>query len=274
MAAFPSRNWHVAQRHKIIAAVSALIVAAGSSGVTRAQGTEAGPYGLSAFWTHSDLVARSTLLCLAIMLIGSAYVLLRRLWDQQIVLRNAQTVNSRFWTAPNLYEAVRSLESQSAFRAIAEDGLEAATHREGRLTDRIGADEWIAMSLQRSVAAVNDKLQQGLKLLETVGSAAPFVGLFGTVWGIHRALTDAAAEVSVAVAVGAALVMTVVGLAVAVLAMLGVSWLSGRNETAIAAVNEFADHVQAVLLSADVSLDTGLPSRRSPVSRVLMTNRR
>ena len=226
------------------------------------------PYDPRAFWTQSDLIARSTLLCLATMFIGGAYILLRRLWDQQIVLGDAQTVNSRFWIAPNLYEAVRTLESQSAFRAIAEDGLEAATHREGRLTDRIGANEWITMSLQRSVGAVNDKLQRGLAFLETVGSTAPFIGLFGTVWGIHRALTDAAGEVRVAVPIGAALVMTAAGLAVAVLAMLGNSWLVRRNKTVIDAVRDFADHVQAVLLSADIATnaDHPIPGRPVPIA--------
>lgn len=219
-------------------------------------------YDLALFWAHTDLVARSTLLCLAFMFVGGAYVLLRRSWDQQLVLRTARTVSHGFWTAPNLYEAVRGLESHSAFRAIAEEGLEAANHKEGRLTDRIGASDWIAMSLQRSVRGVHDKLQHGLTFLETVGSTAPFIGAFGTVWGIHRALTASNSAGELAIPVGAALGITAIGLAVAVLARLGYRWLSGRNKTAIDAIRAFAEGIQALLLSADAAADAGQTQRR------------
>lgn len=218
------------------------------------RGGDFSSYDLGTFWRQADIVAQGTLFCLALMLIGASYVLIRRLWDQQIVLRNAQTVNKSFWTAPNLYAAVRNLESDSAFRAIAEHGLEAATHREGRLTDRIAVNEWIAMSLQRSVGSVNANLRRGLAFVEAVGSTAPFVGLFGTAWGIHRALSGAAGDDRIAAPIGAALVLTAAGLVVTVLTVLGYRLLLRRHQAAIDAVRDFARDVQAVLLAPDVAM--------------------
>jgi biopolymer transport protein ExbB len=234
------------------AAAAARAEAAGRAGGAAAEpGTAAR---LRSVWDGSDLVARGSLICLVVMLVGGAYVLLRRGWDQHLVLRSAKTVRASFWTAPNLYEAVRNLEPDSPFRAIAEDGLEAATHRENRLTDRIDANEWIVLSLQRSVAAIAARLQQGIVFLAAVRATAPFVGLFGTVWGVHRALTDGGAGLAVE-PIGAALLMTAAGLAVAALAAFAIAMLAARNATASAAVRDFAADVQALLLSADSLVD-------------------
>ena len=118
---------------------------------------------------------------------------------------------------------------------MVEDGLSAAEHHEGTLTEQIDLHTWVTMSLQRSVEPVGNRMQGGLALLATVGSTAPFVGLFGTVWGIYHALTaiGIAGQASidkVAGPVGEALIMTAIGLAVAVPAVLGYNWLVRRNK--------------------------------------------
>ena len=122
------------------------------------------------------------------------------------------------------------------------------------LTDRIDLHEWITMSLQRAVDQVNSKLQQGLGLLATVGSTAPFVGLFGTVWGILNALVSIgiAGQASidkVAGPVGEALIMTAIGLFVAVPAVMGYNWLLGRNKALQDALRNFTSDLHAYLVS-------------------------
>src|ERR1700692_247477 len=193
------------------------------------------PYGLQALWAGGDPVARSVLILLAIMSLASWYVMLTKLWDQSKLKKSARTVEKQFWTAPSIKDGVDRLKKGDDFRGIAEDGLRAASHHDGRLTDRIDLNEWITMSLQRAVDQVNSKLQNGLGLLATVGSVAPFVGLFGTVWGILKALVSIgiAGQASidkVAGPVGEALIMTAIGLFVAVPAVLGYNSVLRRNK--------------------------------------------
>jgi biopolymer transport protein ExbB len=136
---------------------------------------------------------------------------------------------------------------------IVEEGLRAAAHHDGRLTDRIDLHEWITMSLQRSVANVNGGLQTGLGFLATVGSTAPFVGLFGTVVGIIKALIAIGVSGQpsidrVAGPVGEALIMTAIGLVAAVPAVLGYNWLVGRNKALQENLRNFAADVHAYLV--------------------------
>jgi len=212
------------------------------------------PYGLGALWAGGDLVSRSVLILLAIMSLSSWYVILTKLWDQRKLKQSARVVEKQFWTAPSLKDGVERLKKGDEFRAIAEDGLRAASHHDGRLTDRIDLHEWITMSLQRAVDQVNSKLTTGLGLLATVGSVAPFVGLFGTVWGILNALVGIgiAGQASidkVAGPVGEALIMTALGLFVAVPAVMGYNWLLGRNKALQEALRNFASDLHAYLVS-------------------------
>jgi biopolymer transport protein ExbB len=212
------------------------------------------PYGLGALWQGGDLVSRSVLILLAIMSLSSWYVILTKLWDQRKLKQSARVVEKQFWTAPSLKDGVERLKKGDDFRSIAEDGLRAASHHDGRLTDRIDLHEWITMSLQRAVDSVNSKLQGGLGLLATVGSVAPFVGLFGTVWGILNALVGIgiAGQASidkVAGPVGEALIMTALGLFVAVPAVMGYNWLLGRNKALQEALRNFASDLHAFLVS-------------------------
>src|SRR5882724_2835248 len=152
------------------------------------QATVDNPYGLEALWASGDLVARAVLILLAIMSLASWYVILTKLWDQRKLKQSARVAEKQFWTAPSIKDGVERLKKGDDFRLVAEDGLRAASHHDGRLTDRIDLHEWITMSLQRSVDTVNSRLQSGMSFLATAGSVSPFVGLFGTVWGIYHAL--------------------------------------------------------------------------------------
>lgn len=212
------------------------------------------PYGLAALWQSGDLIARSVLILLLIMSLSSWYVIFTKLWDQRKLKQSARVAEKQFWTAPSIKDGVERLKKGDDFRAVAEDGLRAASHHDGRLTDRIDLHEWITMSLQRAVDGVNTKLNSGLNLLATVGSVAPFVGLFGTVWGILNALVSIgiAGQASidkVAGPVGEALIMTAIGLFVAVPAVMGYNWLLGRNKLIQEALRNFASDLHAYLVS-------------------------
>ena len=155
-------------------------------------------------------------------------------------------------------EGADGLKKTSPFRFIAESGLEASTKHTG-LLGNVDLNEWITMSIQRAIDNVQSRTQDGLAFLATVGSTAPFVGLFGTVWGIYHALTaiGIAGQASidkVAGPVGEALIMTAFGLAVAVPAVLGYNWLIRRNKAAMDTVRSFGADLHAVLLSAPANL--------------------
>jgi biopolymer transport protein ExbB len=238
--------------------------------------TVSNPYGLAALWSGGDIIARSVLLLLLIMSLASWYVMLTKLWDQRKLKKAARVVEKQFWTAPSLKDGVDRLKKGDEFRGIAEDGLRAASHHDGRLTDRIDLNEWITMTLQRSTDQVNSKLTGGLGLLATVGSTAPFVGLFGTVWGILNALVGIgiAGQASidkVAGPVGEALIMTALGLFVAVPAVMGYNWLLGRNKILQDALRNFASDLHAYLVSG-ARVDTGggvrpAAAKASPVGK-------
>jgi biopolymer transport protein ExbB len=214
------------------------------------------PYGLEALWKQGDFVARGILIILVIMSMGSWFILLTRLWDQQVVFNHAKTATNGFWNASNLKEGLTKLEKNSAFRAIVEEGLKAAEHHEGKLTDQIALTDWVTMSLQRTTNDIQSALQKGLPFLAAVASSSPFVGLLGTVWGIYHALVaiGIAGQASidkVAGPVGEALIMTAIGLAVAIPAVLGYNWLVSRNKVVLESVRNFAADVHAVLLSGN-----------------------
>jgi biopolymer transport protein ExbB len=211
------------------------------------------PYGLEALWRQGDFVSKGTLIILVIMSMGSWYILFVKLWEQYRLMREARDVRNAFWKAPSLKEGAKRLDKKSAYRYIAETGLDANEHHEGALTENIDLNTWVTMSVQRSVDTVQSRSQDGLAFLATVGSTAPFVGLFGTVWGIYHALTaiGIAGQASidkVAGPVGEALIMTAIGLAVAVPAVMGYNWLVRRNKVAMDAVRAFGADLHAVLL--------------------------
>jgi len=211
------------------------------------------PYGLEALWKQGDFVSKGTLITLIIMSIGSWYIGIVKLFEQTRLLRDAREADEKFWKASSVQDGLATLNEDSAFRFIAEKGTFAAEHHAGTLTEQLDLNTWVGMSLQRSVDIIGNRLQNGLAFLATVGSTAPFVGLFGTVWGIYHALTaiGIAGQASidkVAGPVGEALIMTAFGLAVAVPAVLGYNWLVRRNKVAMELVRHFGGGVHMTLL--------------------------
>ena len=194
------------------------------------------PFGLQAMWAAGDFVAKGTLIIMVIMSLVTWYILVMKLLDQRKLMTSAKLVGQKFWSAGSVREAVDKLPKDDTYRSIAEDGLRAQQHLESRAAgDRVGLHEWVTMSLQRSLDSINLNLSGGLAVLATIGSTAPFVGLFGTVWGIYHALvaigvSGQASIDKVAGPVGEALIMTAIGLAVAVPAVMGYNWLIRRNK--------------------------------------------
>jgi len=225
---------------------------AAASGVTKE--VVDNPYGLEALWKGGDIVARFTLGILAIMSMGSWYIIITKVYEQYKMGRHARQAEKTFWKAPSVRQGTEGLKKSSPYRFIAETGLEASSKHTG-LLGNVDMNTWISMSIQRAIDNVQSRTQDGLAFLATVGSTAPFVGLFGTVWGIYHALTaiGIAGQASidkVAGPVGEALIMTAFGLAVAVPAVLGYNWLVRRNKTAMEYVRGFGADLHAVLLSA------------------------
>jgi biopolymer transport protein ExbB len=212
------------------------------------------PYGLEAMWRGGDIVLKITLGILVFMSIGSWYVIITKLYEQAKLRRAAKAANQSFWDAETVAEGTSRLKGGSPFRFIAESGIE-ATKKHGGMLGKVNLNDWITMSIQRAIENVQSRMQDGLAFLATVGSTAPFVGLFGTVWGIYHALTaiGIAGQASidkVAGPVGEALIMTAIGLAVAVPAVLGYNWLVRRNKSAMDDVRGFGADLHAVLLSS------------------------
>ncbi|ATE59154.1 MotA/TolQ/ExbB proton channel family protein [Thauera sinica] len=242
-------------RRLALAALAALaaLPSAFAQASSQADGeTVTNPYGLDALWAQGDFVAKGTLVILVIMSAASWYVIVTKLYEQHKLRRHATEAKQNFWTAGGVQQATDTLNPRGAFHFIAQSGLEAREHHTG-LLEHIDLNTWVGQSIQRAIENVQTRLQDGLALLATVGSTAPFIGLFGTVWGIYHALTaiGIAGQASidkVAGPVGEALIMTAIGLAVAVPAVLGYNWLVRRNKAALDEVRAFGVDLHAVLL--------------------------
>ncbi|WP_025884889.1 MotA/TolQ/ExbB proton channel family protein, partial [Asaia prunellae] len=224
-----------------------------ASADTAAPKSQENPYGLGALWNGGDVISRSVLIIMVIMSAGTWIIMVTKFLEQSKVFGASKEAAREFWTKPTVQEGAAALKPASPFRYIAETGIVAAQHHEGSMRDAIDLHSWTAMSVQRSVDTINTRLQGGLAFLGTVGSTSPFVGLFGTVWGIYHALTaiGIAGQASidkVAGPVGESLIMTAIGLATAVPAVLGYNLLVRRNKGAMDRVRNFAADVQSVLL--------------------------
>ena len=216
------------------------------------------PYGLAAMWNEGDFVNKGTLIILVLMSMGSWYIIITKLIDQMKIFKQAAEVQQKFWKASSIAAGSASLKEGSPFRFIAETGTKATVHHDGALLEQIDLSTWVTMSIQRAVEKVQSRLQDGLSFLATVGSTAPFIGLFGTVWGIYNALTAIgmsgnASIDKVAGPVGEALIMTAIGLFVAVPAVLGYNWLVRRNKSAMEDIRSFSADVHSVLISGAMS---------------------
>lgn len=241
------------------AVASAPPLAAPAPALAVSKETVDNPYGLDALWKQGDFVARGTLIILIIMSMGSWYVTIVKLFEQYKLMQQAKQARSTFWNANSVEDGINGLAAGSPFRFIAESGVEATQHHKGKLMSTIDLhsidlNTWVTMGIQRAMENVQSRLQDGLAVLATVGSTAPFVGLFGTVWGIYHALTaiGIAGQASidkVAGPVGESLIMTAIGLAVAVPAVLAYNWLVRRNKLAMEQVRGFSADLHSILIS-------------------------
>jgi len=213
----------------------------------------ANPYGLWEALEQGGLIAWSVFIILVAMSIFSFYILFTKLMQQQKIINQGRKVRASFWNSANLREAATKLEGKSAYRAIVDDAI-LAQDQHGKLTDPIDQHDWMANSLQRSQGAIASRLGEGLAFLATVGSTAPFIGLFGTVVGIYRALIKigASGQASIDVVagpVGEALIMTALGLVVAVPAVLAYNWLIRRNKSIMEDLAAFTNDIHGYIMS-------------------------
>jgi biopolymer transport protein ExbB len=228
--------------------------AAAKAAPTAAAPTEgaASPYGLRVTWTQGDWVARSTLIILAFMSLGSWYLIVAKALEQRRLMQMAQQARSAFSGNASLRSAADSLAKGGPFRGIVDSALDGVRQHE-QLSGQVLMADWLSQDIVRSVGNLAVRMQAGMSVLATVGSTAPFVGLFGTVWGIYNALigiglTGQASIDKVAGPVGEALIMTALGLAVAVPAVLGYNWLVRRNRVAMHTVKSFGSDLHTLLL--------------------------
>ncbi len=211
------------------------------------------PYGFGALIEHGNSISYTILVVLLIMSLGTWWIFFTKFWDQYRLNKSVRNVEKNFWAAGSAKEGVERLPKDDDFRIIAESAIRAAGHYEGRLHDRISMREWLGMALGRAVDTMNSKLSGGLSFLATVGSTAPFVGLIGTVYGILNALIKIGLSGQpsidqVAGPVGEALIMTALGLVVAVPAVICYNVLLKRNKTILESLNDFTGDLEANLI--------------------------
>ena len=209
--------------------------------------------GMKAIWDKADMVAKFVLFILVVMSMGSWYILIVKFFEQRRLMKESKAATETFWNAGSLSQGMSTLHEDSAFRFIAEGGLKATERHSGLMGD-VDFNTWVTMSIQRATDNVNSRLGDGLAFLATVGSTSPFVGLFGTVWGIYHALvaigqSGQSSLDKVAGPIGESLIMTAIGLAVAVPAVLSYNWLIRRNKTAMEQVRAFSSDLHSVLMS-------------------------
>jgi biopolymer transport protein ExbB len=213
------------------------------------------PYGIQALWAQGDFVAKGVMVLLVLMSAYSWFIIFTKWWEQRRLLGQAHEAEKNFWAADNIKTGVGKLSGKgNIFKAMASEAIDAAEHHDSRMTQQVPLHEWIDNVLARAVARINSALATQLPFLATTGSTAPFIGLFGTVWGIYHALVaiGVAGQASidkVAGPVGEALIMTAIGLAVAVPAVLGYNFLLGRNKAIMERVKLFQSDLEQVIVS-------------------------
>jgi len=206
------------------------------------------------------------------MSLASWYVILTKLWDQGRIRKSYAEAQRKFWAAGNLRDGMAALTGRdNVFRMLAEDGIRAAQYHEGHLTEQVSLNEWITVSLYRSAESVSSRLASSLAVLATTGSVSPFVGLLGTVWGIYSALTSISLAgqanlEQIAGPIGEALIMTAIGLFVAVPAVIGYNWLLRRNRNIQEKMKYFAADVHTFLVGGE-RMDTRAPLLRGATTR-------
>jgi biopolymer transport protein ExbB len=220
-------------------------------------------FGIEHLWANADAVAKFVALLLVVMSAASWYVIILKALSHLRLRKQSALVHLQFWKARSLPEAIRALQGDPAdataspFAFIAHQSHERAQqhqHHHASLAGQMGKSEWLATGIRNAQDQVAGELQSGMSVLASVSSTAPFVGLFGTVWGIYHALASigAAGQASldkVAGPVGEALIMTALGLAVAIPAALGYNALVRANKLLIGKVSRFGHELHGYLLT-------------------------
>lgn len=241
--------------------------------------TDIASTGLAHVWTQGDWVTRSVALVLLAMSLTTWIIILWKALDVRAHRAQARGIEG-FWHSGDFAEALDKLgpAEGNPFRAAAIEGREAArhiTHQDGasrpQLHDSLDVSDWIERSLRKSVDDSTVRAQGGLSVLASVASTAPFVGLFGTVWGIYHALLGigASGQVSidqVAGPIGEALIMTALGLLVAIPAVLGYNALVRGNKAVLHQLNRFAHDLHAYFVTG-ARVSAGSDGKVLPMKR-------
>jgi biopolymer transport protein ExbB len=214
--------------------------------------------GLINVWHQGDWVTRGVVLLLLGMSLASWMVILLKAMDIVRFKKLARGSES-FWHSPDFDQGLRQLgdSKDNPFRALAEEGRQARDHHSNtreQLHDALDISDWVTRALRNSIDDTVARLQSGLAVLASVGSTAPFVGLFGTVWGIYHALigiglAGQATIDKVAGPIGEALIMTALGLAVAIPAVLGYNALVRSNKFIVSRLNRFGHDLHAYFVT-------------------------
>lgn len=223
------------------------------------------PYGIEALWLQGDNVIKTVAIVLMLMSIISWYVILIKVFGFYQLRKPSRSLND-FWHAQSFSEGLHILDTDreiNPYRHLAETGLAELDHHTSHKSDLHGhlpLADWLTGCLRAAIDESHEHLQKGLTVLASIGSTAPFVGLFGTVWGIYHALVSIgtlghASIDKIAGPVGEALIMTAFGLVVAIPAVLGYNALNRGNRTILAKLNRFAHQLHAYLI-------TGAPPAR------------
>lgn len=231
-------------------------------------------FGMIASLQQADALAHTILVVLVVMSLACWYVILTKLWDQRRIQKEYDEVRKKFWVTGNLHDGMAALTGrENVFRMLTEDGIRAAQYHQGHLTEQVSLNDWVAVSLHRSIESVNNRLVTGMSILATTGSVSPFVGLLGTVWGILNALTRISLSGNpsleqIAGPIGEALVMTAIGLFVAVPAVMGYNWLLRRNKALQEKMKLFAHDVHSYLVGG-ARFDITAPVARAAAGRAV-----
>lgn len=214
-------------------------------------------FGLAHLWAQSDIVIKLVAFALVVMSVASWYLIVLRA-VRQLRARSYDNAVESFWKAASLEEGLERLSQtapDSPFEALARQGAAAAAHvRQHAHTQTLGgtldADEFVTRALRKSIALSTAQLESGLTVLASIGSTAPFIGLFGTVWGIYNALigisvSGMATLDAVAGPVGEALIMTAFGLFVAIPAVLAYNAFNRANRLELSDLDAFAHDLHA-----------------------------
>jgi biopolymer transport protein ExbB len=223
--------------------------------VTAAASQAANPYGLGAIWSQGDWVAKLCLLLLIIMSVASWAVIVRKFLELRKTQEHIRQAHAAFDNMATVGSSLRKLDAQSPLKFVSDSSAD-AVRQYSALKPRVDYDTWLIRAIEGALSHVQTRMQDGLALLATIGSTAPFVGLFGTVWAIYSALVKigASGQASidrVAGPVGEALIMTAIGLAVAVPAVFGYNWLLRQNKLAVERMRSFGVKLHIILLATD-----------------------